>query len=457
MPIWTLSGSEPPAAAPAFVRALAPFELDPKCVTEDGRVPNGEAWEDYFGFSLEKSFYRHETGYKTDGATTFGFKKITVTENTTFTFSAFLDPVTRPVQLVDDSWRSGVLDFFVGMDLDSLEVQETLVGYGTKEFSVTIPSGTWYLIWLVGLREFNPATETYGTQPEGNGTGECRIYDIDPISAPMVVVKAHNNNPVVAEIPQAKVKIFSEPVYWPDAEFNGALKLEFQHYVVACQLALMQDTPVVKFSEYNPTIVFIVDSPQVLLPVTAKTSFNQWIVPIERQPFSKTIYTLILTGEADGLDDVELPMASFTAKPTEEGQAYTSIIIPNITAYADDIEDRSNGQLIIYKGVEDEDGNRQLEKLLVTNFDYLRQDVGAVNQSGSITGYKYTGIGGEAEFYIENVSYKSTDHQGRIRLRGDVDHNVAVGQTCYYNGDSFRIRKMVLVVYPGRSYMEVAE
>lgn len=457
MPIWTLSGSVPPVTAPAFCRALAPFQLDPSCITEDGRLPTMTSWESILGLSLDYSFYRHEAGYKTDGFHTVGFKRVTVTENTTFTFSAFSDPVSRPVQLTDDSWYSGVLDFYIGMDLTAPEVHESLVGYGTKEFSVTIPTGTWYMVWLVTRRAFDPETETYGTQPEGDGTGECRIYDLDPVSAPQVVVKTHDNNPVVADIPQAKVKIFSEPLYWPDSDFNGAVQRDFQHYAVQLQIAQVQNRPLVRFLAHAPSLVAVADTPRVLLPIVAKSSFNQWILPPEKQVFLKTIYVLVLTGGADGLADVELPMASFTAKPTEEGQAYTSIIIPNITAYADSINARQNGQLIIYKGVEDQDGNRQLEKLLITNFDYLRQDVGAINQSGSITGYKYTGIGGEAEFYIENVSYRSTDSQGRIRLRGDVDHNAAVGQICYYGSEYFKIREMVLVVYPGRSYMEVAE
>ncbi len=80
-------------------------------------------------------------------------------------------------------------------------------------------------------------------------------------------------------------------------------------------------------------------------------SASTWAIPTDQMPSAQTIYTLTLTGGADDLDDIVIPMASFQTRLSADAIHYLSVSIPDSTQWADQIAARPNGELVVRKGV----------------------------------------------------------------------------------------------------------
>lgn len=81
------------------------------------------------------------------------------------------------------------------------------------------------------------------------------------------------------------------------------------------------------------------------------TPSARWSVSADQLPTCETIYTLTLSGDADGLDDITIPMASFQSRLTGDGVHYLSAVVPDSRTWADPIAARANGQWIVKKGL----------------------------------------------------------------------------------------------------------
>ena len=77
----------------------------------------------------------------------------------------------------------------------------------------------------------------------------------------------------------------------------------------------------------------------------------RWSVPDDQLPTCQVIYTLTLTGDADGLDDIVIPMDSFQSRLSADAIHYLSASIPNSRAWGDAIASRRQGQWIVKKGL----------------------------------------------------------------------------------------------------------
>lgn len=184
---------------------------------------------------------------------------------------------------------------------------------------------------------------------------------------------------------------------------------------------------------------------------------NVWTVPAASASFVKTIYIAKLTGEDNGLDDLWLPISSCSARRKNAKPSYLSVVCPGAIALESEINAREDGDIIIYKGVQDLDGSRNLEAIASANFDYLRIDQGGKNQSGTLVGYRQKTYGEPATVEITGVSYRSVTTEGLTRLRGEVNLFINPGDTCTYGDISFVIDSISLTITSSSATMEVAE
>lgn len=138
------------------------------------------------------------------------------------------------------------------------------------------------------------------------------------------------------------------------------------------------------------------------------------------------------------LGDVTIPVSSLTARIREGSPSYLQVVVPNYTAYSDDILSRTdhcrNCELVINR-IQDRDFDNPTEVLRV-DFENYRIDYGSRSQSMFIVGHR--------TFYNPNrqtVALTDTDYvrSGLDRETGETDRirftaylNVTAGDTVTY-------------------------
>lgn len=128
-------------------------------------------------------------------------------------------------------------------------------------------------------------------------------------------------------------------------------------------------------------------------------------------PQAITYYFAKLTGSADGLTDVTLPMASFSVRHRYDGPSYYQLAIPTY-AYVSAIAARPNGEIVIWSKTGDIE-----EELLRGDLGNVRTDRGPKSQSISISGNSERDATNPVTYLLAEALYASTTFEGESRLR----------------------------------------
>lgn len=132
------------------------------------------------------------------------------------------------------------------------------------------------------------------------------------------------------------------------------------------------------------------DLPAGRLALSGHVPARLWYPPLARMLGAREVYVCVLTGDGDGLDDIELPMSSFQTRMQDGQPSYLSVVVPNSAAYQEAISARANGDLILKMGYLYADGTRSLEEVVRTDYQYLQIDRGARSDAVTITGFRTT-------------------------------------------------------------------
>lgn len=197
------------------------------------------------------------------------------------------------------------------------------------------------------------------------------------------------------------------------------------------------------------------------LEVNGYIPFPTWSISAQAEATATPIYICVLTGAADGLEDLEIPISSFQAKMRDGDPSYISAYIPNIAAWADEINARENGDILIRKGYKFADGTRQLETIAWVDFENLRYDKGANSQTGVIMGHRTESASetGTKTVTLSGVSYKSLQENGLMRIRCSVNLFLRPGDTVIYDDEGSTIVAGYInyIVNTDYAWMEVTE
>lgn len=128
-------------------------------------------------------------------------------------------------------------------------------------------------------------------------------------------------------------------------------------------------------------------------------------------PQAITYYYAKLTGDADGLTDVTLPMSSFSVRHRYDGPSYYQLTIPTY-AYVSQIAARPNGEIVIWSKTGDIE-----EELLRGDPGNVRTDRGPNSQSISISGNSERAATNPVTYLLAEALYASTTFEGESRLR----------------------------------------
>lgn len=125
--------------------------------------------------------------------------------------------------------------------------------------------------------------------------------------------------------------------------------------------------------------------PPLALQLSLKPPSWSWDIPSAGA--WQQVYQLKLTGAADGLADVLLPLASFQSRVRLAGKTYLSAVVPYSAAVAEQILERPNGSLVIMAGIMTAAGDTTLTELLRGELGAPTTDLGPRSASITLTGY----------------------------------------------------------------------
>jgi hypothetical protein len=197
--------------------------------------------------------------------------------------------------------------------------------------------------------------------------------------------------------------------------------------------------------------------------ITAFAPSQVWALPAAAYPASQVIYICTLTGgnESPPLADLILPMSSFQGRLRDGDPSYLYCVIPVATDYADDIQARSNGEIVIQKGYRLLDGTTRLEEIARVDFESLVTDRGGRSDTASITGHKTTSATVAKERVLSGLQFIGLRADGKRWARADVDMFLRPGDTIIYDLDgseeSFIAGQISYTVGSHLATMEVTE
>jgi len=174
------------------------------------------------------------------------------------------------------------------------------------------------------------------------------------------------------------------------------------------------------------------------------------------EPQSSIVYKATLTGAADSLADLVLPISSLQTRLRTGTPSFVSITIPGGETYAAGIAARSNGAVVIERGVRFGDGSVQFVEIARVNLDDIRDDGGGRNRSITIIGHATVTESVPKTRTLQNASMRSSSWSGR-RFRASLDMNLRPGDTAIINGEAIVVGLITHSVSPLGELMEISE
>ena len=171
-----------------------------------------------------------------------------------------------------------------------------------------------------------------------------------------------------------------------------------------------------------------------------------------------TYYVCTLTGAADGMDDLTIPIKSFqTRYGSDPYRIYLSVVVPGIDAYIDDINARPNGSLIIdriYNYLDGSSANFRMAKSVIDTITTNQGDKSGV--TGTLSGYLQSTAENPLNITLTDPITRSSDN-GRRRYRCQIDPRVRPLDTVTINGESFQVDQVIHIIDTKTAIMEVQE
>ena len=310
-----------------------------------------------------------------------------------------------------------------------------------KDFTVSVSENdsTWTQILSAQtlLQEYDPQIQEFETTDSATQT---------------VII------PAVALVLTACVPHFMIPVaYIPVTSLTLSAPESFRGY--ARSQAPVAD---LVLSRHDPSYFFLFAShpPAVSLLLTSRNPSAVWELNAAMFPASQVIYLCTLTGAADGVADVVIPISSFQATLRNGDPSYLACVIPNSTDWEAAVTARPNGEIVIQKGYRLADGSTNLEEIARVDFETVRIDRGARNDSATIVGHKTVTATAPKEWAVQGVSYYALQADGKRRIRAAMDLFLRPGDVVIYgagDADSFIVGRISYFVYVNWAVMEVSE
>jgi hypothetical protein len=161
-------------------------------------------------------------------------------------------------------------------------------------------------------------------------------------------------------------------------------------------------------------------------------------------------YQCLLTGLADGLSDLVLPLSSVSVRHRDETKSYYSIAIPSVL-YSEDIAARSNGQIVVSMTI-----GAVAEELFRGSLGTVQTSVGPKGQAITISGNASRAAHTLATYEIAAALYTYSTSDGEQRIRIPPRAAIRPGDTVLFDGSYFEVGLVTLTASPKDTTMELA-
>ncbi|MFZ7127006.1 MAG: hypothetical protein ACOWWM_12715 [Desulfobacterales bacterium] len=167
-------------------------------------------------------------------------------------------------------------------------------------------------------------------------------------------------------------------------------------------------------------------------------------------------YRCTLTGDADSLPDLPLPVRSFQARRRTGEPSYLQVVIPDVSLEPG-IEARPNGQIVVERVTTEGGVEISAVEIVRVNAEPLRTDLGAAARAITLTGYRQTTNGSPAAREIRDVMEVRQGESATVIVAA-VDPAVQPGDTAQAQGlgVEFEIATVGYLVNARRATMEVS-
>lgn len=179
------------------------------------------------------------------------------------------------------------------------------------------------------------------------------------------------------------------------------------------------------------------------------------LLVFEEFPVGVIKYTFTLTGAADGLEDIDMPISNFQARKRSGAPSYLSVTIPTFD-YADQITARPNGTLKITLEVIRNNVPVLNSVIADADFDNIIEYEGTSSKSLVLSGNKTESFV-QKSIEIEKASYVQTsDGYYRYRL-SEPNIYVNPNDEVTIDGNTFTVDELTYSVSTSGQTIEIAE
>jgi len=194
-----------------------------------------------------------------------------------------------------------------------------------------------------------------------------------------------------------------------------------------------------------------------MFPLRGHFSMTAGPIQVTTIPRTRQFWRVTLTGHADGVANIELPTSSVQVRARSGDPTYLQATIPGM-AYADEIADRENGQIVVEIVYKDSSGNvLQAEEIARVDMSAINTYEGGNSSSIVIEGRRTTTHAAKAVTLV-GTTYRSLAY-GRISCRiATPDPYLRPGDTVTTDqGDTFEVDSITYILSPRQQSMEIAQ
>jgi len=293
------------------------------------------------------------------------------------------------------------------------------------------------------------------------------------------VITSVDHVPPVIDFEGADIQLMVMAMHVPpDVSFTAELSVEydgiliiqhepavgvFSHPAISASLGVVPTwftgqlvthvPPVIVFTVPENAIGSILDH---ISPVITITAPDTTCLLISAETPIATVYKCVLTGSPD----LVLPISSFQARIRNGVPTYLEVVVPNASIYADDIADRTTGDIVVSKGASlFPDGTINYAEIARADFDSLQIDQGGTAYTIRLSGHQTTTYASPATRALTDISTVSQQVDGKRRVRCGVNFLVRPGDTVTWNGgdDSMTAGMITLTVSVLQQIMDITE
>lgn len=168
-----------------------------------------------------------------------------------------------------------------------------------------------------------------------------------------------------------------------------------------------------------------------------------------------TLYYFTLTGSADGVADITIPMSTFNYRLRDGDPGYLQVTLPGVE-YADAIAARSNGEMVVEMAFAVDGVEHHREELARIDLEEIRVDEGTTSRTITLTGHRTESWSAKI-VTLAGITYKA-EYGGKRRVRcAEPDMYLRPGDTVRVGSESWTAGYVQTVIGNRVKWMEVVE